>query len=151
MELVTLLVVCAVAVVVLYVAWRAVDNARHDIVITHEDLRWRVDLKRMHARVQALPGHHAAGGERNYQLSRRGRGEWEMRLSDSTRWTMLDDAGRAMPGASDKQRLEIQEEVEIVLHDPSWRPVPAAVARKLESERARPRGTELARPGSRIV
>ena len=147
MELFTLLMVCAVAAVLVYVAWRAVDSARHDIVITHDDLRWRVDLKRMHARVQALPGHHAAGGERNYQLSRRAHADWEMRLSDSTRWTMLDDAGRAMPGASDKQRLEIREEVEIVLHDTGWHPVPGPVARKLESERARPRGTELARSG----
>jgi len=151
MELFTLLVLCAGGVLFLYVAWRAVDSARHDIVITHEDLRWRVDLKRMHARVQALPGHHAVGGERKYQLSRNERGEWEMCISDSSRWTMLDDAGRAMPGASDKQRLEIREEVEIALHDARWHPVPAPIARQLESERARPRGTELARQRSRTV
>jgi hypothetical protein len=151
MEPFTLSILCAVVVAVLYVAWRAVDTARHDIVITHDDLRWRIDLKRMHARVQALPGHHAGGGERNYQLARRARGEWEMRMSDSSRWTMLDGAGRAMPEASDKQRLEIREEVEMVLHDTSWHPVPRPVARRLESERARPRGTELARSGSRII
>jgi hypothetical protein len=137
----------AVGVLGAYAVWRALDWSRHRLVIVEEGVGWQIDPVRLHAHVRPLRSTPNAGAARDYELRGLGSGVWQKRLTNASRQMMLDDSRRELLTASDKQRLEIREALEIALHEVEWGPVPQAVARALDAyHTGRPSGagTELA-------